>query len=90
MTNELTIDANLIELIDDRAACGGWPKPETRSEYMAWFLDEIEIQKDMLEDSEDDEERARKAFIQDLQRAIDQLREQGITPIRLPWQGEVR
>lgn len=34
------------EQIDDRAACGGWPLPQTAGEYLAWIIDEAEIQID--------------------------------------------
>lgn len=33
-------------MVEDRAACGGWPKPETAGDYMAYILDEAEVQAD--------------------------------------------
>ena len=71
----------------ERAANGEWPMPTTPSDFMAWFIDEAEIQRDLIEDEHDAQEiKGRLAYANKLDAIVGRLAAQGITPSVLPWQ----
>ena len=75
----------------DRAACGEWPAPQAEAEWLAWMLDELEIQADMLRDGHGDEAEnaSRTAFAGVLSEAILTLIRAGVVPSPLPWEKRV-
>jgi len=76
----------LLGYIEQRAADAGWPIPETPEELMAWFMDELEIQRDQLENHG---ETDRLPFIDRLQGAVTYLRTAGVKPAPMPWDAPV-
>jgi hypothetical protein len=73
----------------ERAANGEWPIPAAPSDFAAWFVDEAEIQRDLVEDDHDAQEiEARLAYAEKLDAIVRRLAAQGVTPGRLPWQQE--
>ena len=73
----------------ERAANSEWPVPVTPSDFMAWFIDEAEIQRDLVEDEHDAQEiRGRLSYAEELDAIVGRLAAQGITPGKLPWQRE--
>jgi hypothetical protein len=73
----------------ERAANGEWPQPATPADFMAWFIDEAEIQRDLIEDEHDAQEiKGRLAYADKLDTIVGRLAAQGITPGVLPWQQE--
>jgi hypothetical protein len=83
--NEAEKECSLQEMALDRASCGNWPAPETDSDFLAWWLDEIQVQKDQI--ASHPEESERKPYIENLEKYSDKLRELGVKPSRLPWEG---
>jgi hypothetical protein len=74
----------------ERAASGEWPQPITPSDFMAWFADEAEIQRDQVEGEHDAQEiKDRLAYADKLDTIVGRLAAQGITPGVLPWQQEI-
>ena len=43
------VDAGLVEMARERAAHGGWAKPEEPGDYLTWWIDKLNIQSDTLE-----------------------------------------
>ncbi len=80
------IGDELIEYVKQRATDAGWPIPHTPEELMAWFIDELEIQKDRLADHN---ETDRLPFIYDLQRAVAYLDIAGVRPAPMPWNAPI-
>ena len=73
----------------ERAAHGEWPLPVTPADFMAWFIDEAEIQRDLIEDEHDAQEIGDcLAYVEKLDAIVGRLAAQGITPGLLPWQQE--
>lgn len=73
----------------ERAANGEWPAPTTPSDFMAWFIDEAEIQHDLIEDEHDAKQIGDCLdYAEKLDAIIGRLAAQGITPGMLPWQQE--
>jgi hypothetical protein len=71
----------------ERAAHGEWPVPVEPSDFAAWFVDEAEIQRDLVEDEHDTQEiEARLAYAEKLDAIVGRLATQGITPGKLPWE----
>ena len=78
---------DLVEAMRDRAARGNWPLPTTPADFMAWFIDEVNVQLDQAMAAEPLEEAksyVRCAYAYDL--AVKHLAEVGVTPSMLPWQ----
>ncbi len=82
--NEAEEKCSLQEMPLERASCGDWPAPETDSDFLAWWLDEIHVQKDQL--SSHPKESDPKPCIQTLQKYSARLQELGVKPSRLPWE----
>ena len=71
----------------ERAANGEWPMPVTPSDFMAWFIDEAEIQRDLIEDEHDAQQIGDCLdYAAKLDAIVGRLAAQGITPGVLPWQ----
>lgn len=71
----------------ERAAHGEWLVPTTPSDFMAWFINEAEIQHDLVEDEHDAQEiKGRLAYAEKLDAIVGRLVAQGISPGVLPWQ----
>jgi hypothetical protein len=71
----------------ERAAHGEWPMPTTPSDFMAWFIDEAEIQHDLIEDEHDAQQIGDCLdYAEKLDAIVGRLAAQGITPGVLPWQ----
>jgi hypothetical protein len=87
------IAPDVRSLILGRAACGEWPVPQTEAEWLAWILDELEVQVDMLKEGRDygSEEVSRRAAYAGtlIENALPFLRA-GIAPAPLPWEMEKR
>jgi hypothetical protein len=73
----------------ERATSGEWPVPATPADFMAWFIDEAEIQRDLVEDEHDAHEiGGRLSYAEKLDAIVGRLAAQGITPGKLPWEQE--
>ena len=73
----------------ERAAHGEWPMPTTPSDFMAWFIDEVEIQHDLIEDEHDAQQIGDCLdYAEKLDAIVGRLAAQGIRPSVLPWQQE--
>ena len=69
-------------MAEERALCGGWPKPETIHEYLFWIEDEAQYQADHRLGTWQDEQRI---YIQGLRELAQELRELGFSPSPAPW-----
>ncbi len=85
------ITPDVQSFILGRATCGEWPAPQTEAEWLAWILDELEVQVDMIEAGRDDETEdilRRAAFAGTLIENVLPFVQAGIAPAPLPWEVE--
>lgn len=83
----LELYPDVMAAIVDRAACGEWPLPETPSDFLAWIMDEVEVQQDMIRDTADNLEcTKRKDYIALLVWIGGRLRRAHVKPSALPWE----
>lgn len=76
-------------MAEDRAACGGWPKPVTVADYLMWIEDEAEVQDDQAKEADSpDEITERTVYAAALQEVAKKLRDQGFRPSAAPWDCE--
>lgn len=71
----------LVNITQDRCACGAWEPPTTPGEWLAWFEDEIEMQLDRQDQWGPEPEWIMRATA-----ICQRLRAMGITPAPLPWE----
>lgn len=74
---------DLVTFLRERAACGGWPAPVTPGDWLAWVLDEAEIQRAEARTAVDPAPHHRFAsYLRAVAVFLDAL---GVTPASLPW-----
>ncbi len=72
----------LVNLADDRAACGSWPAPVLAGDYLMWIADEKMIQED---NANEDDTFDYGPYIEHLGAFCDALTNLGVTPSTEPW-----
>ena len=98
MTNAAKIDLvigeaeardGLVSMMQDRAACGEWPIPESPEDMLAWFEDEAKIQDDSAgffsQRGNNEDSNVHSRFARAIRETCLQLRNLGVKPSVLPW-----
>lgn len=75
----------ILTTVQDRAACGDWPQPETADDYLFWVEAEAQTQEEQINGLSGMELDATIQYTGHLRQMAAQLRALGVKPSPAPW-----